>query len=250
MGRPKVGEILVQAGLIDEMQLRAALGDQRNWGRPLGATLVKMGVIEERDLVRALAKQLDLPVVELEGKRVQQEVLELVPPDFAEKNLCVPLFLKERGGVQTLHIGMDDPCDVELLDDLSFRTGMKVQPVLVSPSELCEAIDRLYRPAGEGEPETDEMPPISHHTGVDATPVVHESLFRDLSDPNDSGTLELADEVAGGPAPEAEPVDAGEDATHGTILRALCHLLIDKGVIEREELTELVRRLQESGASE
>ena len=66
--RPKFGEILVQAGAIDEMQLRAALGEQKRWGQRLGVTLVKMGIIEERDLVRALARQLEIPVVQLEGK--------------------------------------------------------------------------------------------------------------------------------------------------------------------------------------
>ena len=76
--RLKVGEILIKAGVIDEMQLAAALGDQSNWGGRLGVALVKMGLVEESDLVRALAQQLQIPVVKLEGKRVQQEVLDLV----------------------------------------------------------------------------------------------------------------------------------------------------------------------------
>jgi type IV pilus assembly protein PilB len=245
MAKPKVGEILVRSGLIDEMQLRAALGDQRTWGHPLGMTLVKMGVIEERDLVRALAQQLQLPIIELEGKRVQPEVLELVPADFAEKHLCVPLFVREKGGVDTLHVGMEDPCNVQVIDDLSFRTGMQVQPVMVSPSELCEAIDRFYHrgEAGSGEL-VSEPGPSAHPPGVDARVEVHESLFPEVSaNPEDSGTLELCEEA---PVREASPAAAG-DATNRTILRALCYLLIEKGVISKDELQGLVARLSEDG---
>ena len=59
--RPRVGEILVSAGIIDEMQLTTALGEQSRWGTRLGVTLIKMGMVEEGHLIRALAKQLDLP---------------------------------------------------------------------------------------------------------------------------------------------------------------------------------------------
>ncbi len=235
-----MGEILVRSGLIDEMQLRAALGDQRNWGQPLGATLVKMGIIEERDLVRALAEQLKLPVVELEGKRVQAEVLDLVPADFAEKHLCVPLFVRRQGGVQVLHVGMDDPCNVEVLDDLGFRTGMKVQPVLVSPSELCEAIDRFYTRDGESFSGGRSLELGEPDSGDEDQPIVHESSFRDLTIPGDPKTLEL-DEAS---AIETS-LEASDDATSRTILRALCHLLIENGVIDRDELSDLVKQLHE-----
>ncbi len=246
MARLKVGEILIRAGLIDEMQLRAALGDQSNWGQRLGVTLVKMGLLEERDLVRALAQQLQLPVVDLEGKRVQPEVLELVPVEFAEKHLCVPLFVKEHGGVRTLHVGMDDPCDLEVLDDLEFRTGLKVQAVLVSPSGLWEAIDRLYRrpvdraislSGGAAGPDTPTA-------GVDTAPEVQESLFREVSafEPSEPASEQEPEHFADG----ADAWDASEasEGTNRTILRALCHLLIEKQVIGRDELRALIRSLE------
>jgi hypothetical protein len=261
MNRPKVGEILVRAGLIDEMQLRAALGDQSNWGQRLGVTLVKMGLIEELDLVRALAQQLRLPVVELEGKRVQPEVLELVPADFAEKNFCVPLFIKENGGVRILHLGMEDPCNVEVLDDIAFRTGLKVQPVMVSPSDLCEAIDRFYRrtPADElgvgggdaGSHSLGSDGATSYQAGVDVTPIVHESLFRDLSERDDEAHGHAPDAAAisdAGPD-EAESEGGADPDTHRTVLRALCHLLIEKGVIGPDELQERIRSLVQDDES-
>jgi hypothetical protein len=270
MEKPKVGEILVRAGLIDEMQLRAALGDQNNWGQRLGATLVKMGLVSERDLVRALAQQLQLPVVELEGKRVQPEVLELVPVEFAEKHMCVPLFVKENGGARTLYVGMEDPSDLAALDDLGFRTGLEVSPVLVSPSELFEAMDRFYHRGQEraiGLPDEVEADPESGmRAGVDATPLVQESLFREISEieesegdapaeadvgseaPSDDqseATAEAgAEPVRPEPVPEP-PVESPDEGTNRMILRALCHLLIEKGVIAREELQQLVQSIQQ-----
>ena len=244
MSRHKLGEILVRAGLIDEMQLRAALGDQGNWGQRLGLTLVKMGLLEERDLIRALAQQLQLPVVQLEGKRVQPEVLELVPAEFAEKHLCVPLFLKEERGVRTLHVGMDDPGNLAAIDELGFRTGLEIRPVLVSPSELCEAIDRFYHRGGEDRGLDLEQGPARERAGVEHAPVIEESLFQDLSE---IGATEIVDEPASEPEPEPAVATPGPDS-HGTILRALCHLLIEKDVISREELQDLVRTLESTGS--
>ncbi len=140
----KVGEILVQAGVIDEMQLAAALGEQTRWGRRLGVTLIKMGMVEEGNLIRALAKQLSLPVARLAGKRIAEEVIALVPARVASEHSVIPLFVKSEGRMDQLFLGMEDPSNLGVLDDLSFRTGMEVYPVLVAPSELAEAIDRYY----------------------------------------------------------------------------------------------------------
>jgi MSHA biogenesis protein MshE len=73
--RPKLGELLVMAGAIDQTQLGAALAEQRRFGRPLGATLVRMGFLDEEGLIRTLARQLKLPIAWLHGKWVEQEVL-------------------------------------------------------------------------------------------------------------------------------------------------------------------------------
>lgn len=247
MGRPKVGEILVGAGLIDEAQLRAALGDQNNWGQRLGITLVKMGFVEERDLVRALAQQLQLPVVGLEGKRVPPEVLELVPVEFAEKHLCVPLFIKEGPGGRTLFVGMDDPGNLAAIDDLGFKTGLVIQPVLVAPSELCEAIDRFYRCVEEravalDTPDSglDLEGAAFQRTGVEHTPNVEESLFPDLDEIASAAPAEVPAQ-----APAEAPITPDpEEGTNRTILRALCQLLVEKQVIDRRELHELVEALQ------
>jgi len=153
--RPRVGEILVSAGIIDEMQLEAALGEQQRWGRRLGVTLIKMGMVEEGHLIRALAKQLDLPVASLAGKRIPEDVIALVPARVASEHGVIPLFTKEGGRNGQLFLGMEDPSNIAVLDDLSFRTGMEIRPVMVGPTELGEAIDRYYHARNGGAPQQD-----------------------------------------------------------------------------------------------
>ena len=142
--RPKVGEILVQAGIIDELQLASALGEQTRWGRRLGLTLIKLGMLQEGQLVRALAKQFDLPVASLSGKKIAPEVIALVPARVASEHSVVPLFVKKEGHREQLFLGMEEPSDLGILDDLAFRTGMVIRPVMVGPTGIGEAIDRYY----------------------------------------------------------------------------------------------------------
>ena len=153
--RPRVGEILVSAGIIDELQLDAALGEQKRWGRRLGVTLIKMGMVEEGHLIRALAKQLDLPVASLAGKRIPEDVIALVPGRMASEHGVIPLFTKEGGRNGQLYLGMEDPSNLAVLDDLAFRTGMEIHPVMVGPTELGEAIDRYYHARNGGAPQQD-----------------------------------------------------------------------------------------------
>jgi len=159
--RPRVGEILLQAGVIDSHQLRAALGEQARWGRPLGATLVKLGFVEENELVRALASQLGLPMAILDGKRIPADVLALVPKEVAEREMVIPLFVKQEGGRRVLHLGVEDPGNLAAFDDLAFRTGMDVKLVMVGPSELCEAIDRCYNRAAEASRSASNVPVVA-----------------------------------------------------------------------------------------
>lgn len=143
--RQRLGELLIQAGFLDESQLRGALSHQRQWGRPLGVTLVQLGVVDESSMLEVLGAQLDYAVVHLDGQRIPSEVLELIPYEVAIKHHCIPLFVEGKDGVQKLYLGMSDPTDLEVVDEVGFRTGLRVQPVLVGYSQLEDAIERRYR---------------------------------------------------------------------------------------------------------
>ena len=156
--QPRLGDILVQAGLIDELQLETALAEQQRWGNRLGVALVKLGMIDEQELVHALSRKLGAPAVRLQGKRIDPAVLALVPRDLAERHACLPLFTKQEAGVEVIYIGMEDPGDLNALDELSFRTGLKVRGVMVAPTELWETLDRSYRHVVEDQTAPDAPP--------------------------------------------------------------------------------------------
>jgi hypothetical protein len=131
--RLKLGEMLVAKGLIDEAQLASALEEQRRWGKRLGMTLVLMGLLEEETLIRVLAAQLKLPVARIRGKRVNEEVIELVPVELAEKHRCLPLFMKDLGGTRELFVAMEDPSDLDAQGELGFRIGFRIRPTSSEP---------------------------------------------------------------------------------------------------------------------
>lgn len=228
--RPKLGELLLEAGVIDDEQLESALGQQRESGQRLGMSLVQMHLLDEETLVRTLARQLKLPVVWLRGRTVRADVLDLVPGEIAAKHRCLPVMLDRRGG-STLLLAMEDPADVGATEEVALRCGLPVKPVLAAPSELDDAIRRHYPPEGDG------SCPLDEPTFVD-----------DRSDgPPD--LLSLPPEPAAGPSlaapplpppPGASPAVAGE-----AILKALSQLLVEKGVITRDELVERVAALED-----
>lgn len=144
-GKLKLGQFLVSRKLITPDQLSEALAEQDQWGSRLGITLVRKGFLEEEELVRALAGQLRVPVARIRGKSVRGDVVALVPQTLAEKHRCLPLFLRKEGGENVLFLGMEDPADLDAVDDIAFQIGHKVRAVLVAPTELEEAFERHYQ---------------------------------------------------------------------------------------------------------
>jgi type IV pilus assembly protein PilB len=221
--RPKLGELLVMAGAINQTQLGAALGDQRQYGRPLGITLVRLGYLDEETLVRTLARQLKLPTAWLRGKWVGREVLDLVPAELALKHRCLPLAVNDDGRGKVLHLAMQDPQDLEALDAIRFHVGHNVSPVLAAPSELEEALHRHYESgnsegrASANQPEVQEVPELlMFETKAQAT------------------TPESGLEFATGPS-EASSMSS-ENVISG--LMQLVKVLMDKGILSREEVVQ------------
>jgi len=273
--RPKLGEVLVEAGIIDEMQLAAALREQRRWGRRLGVTLVKMGMVDEGHLVRALARQLDLPIVRLTGRRIAEDVIALVPGRTASKHGVIPLFVERRDSAPSrLYLGMEDPSNLEILDDLGFRTGLEVRPVMVSPTDLGAAIDLYYhaRSAHSGRSneligmpslgrfEGDAAPPSepARRTTQTVGPVAAERLER-LAEPGPSsagashGELDLAEgshasTQADGALRRDVEAAKGEALRTRIVAKVLTQLLIEKGLLDLREVQARIAQHRVSGA--
>jgi type IV pilus assembly protein PilB len=140
MARKKLGEMLVEAGVLSETSLRAALNEQRRWGGTLGRQLVEMKLIGESELVRVLSLQLNLPAVDLDKLQIPQAVLDLVPVDVAEDNNLVPF----AQPMKFLDVAMADPTNLGVLDELRIRTQLNIRPYLAGPRMIERALGKFY----------------------------------------------------------------------------------------------------------
>ncbi len=150
MGRIRIGELLVQQGRIDCMQLESALAHQRRWGGRLGRAVVHLGFMEERALLDALGAQLGVPVVEIGDRFIPPHVLALVPERLVRARRALPLARLSEARRGPLAVALADPADLALLDEIAFATGMQVKASLVAEGDLDRAIARHY--GGEAPP--------------------------------------------------------------------------------------------------
>ncbi len=136
----RLGELLIEAGIIDEAQLARAIDEQKRSGLMLGAALLKLDFVTESDLVALLHKQLRLPVVDFDHTAPDEGALAKISEDLARKYLALPLEV----GRKALVVAMADPMNVAAIEDLRFQAGMFIQPVLAAPSQIAAAIERYY----------------------------------------------------------------------------------------------------------
>lgn len=145
--KKKLGQILLDAELLDEYQLKSALGYQQKWGGRLGDVLVENHFITEEALLVGIQQQTGISLVKLEGRTIPDYLKKLIPLEVAEKHKLVPIGLDGEYGKQsdTLVIAMSDPTDLNALDEIRFLTGKRVNPVLAAPREIDSIISLQYR---------------------------------------------------------------------------------------------------------
>jgi type IV pilus assembly protein PilB len=136
----RIGELLVKAGKITQDQLQDALGAQQKEGGRLGTHLVKLGFIEDEELVEFLSQRYGVPAINLSEVEVDEGIIKVIPPDVARKYTIIPV---SKAGAK-LTIAMVDPTNVFAMDDIKFMTGYNVEPVVASDSSLRKAIDTYY----------------------------------------------------------------------------------------------------------
>ncbi|HEY5674428.1 MAG TPA: response regulator [Malonomonas sp.] len=141
MARKRMGEILLETGIISQDTLDKALSKQKGSGKRLGQILEEMDVVLEEDIAKALGKQFNFPYVKgLARYRFPPEVLALVDAETALTNFIFPLKLEGR----TLHLAMSNPLDMALQNDLSFKIGLRIAPCVTTPEEIKAAVQKYY----------------------------------------------------------------------------------------------------------
>jgi len=137
----KLGEMLVKAQLITEIQLDDAIKLQRREGGKLGSIVVRQGFCSDQDIVSFLGMQYGVPAADLDQwPAIEPSVIALVPAELATKHKVLPL--QRSGNVLTL--AMSDPTDIFAMDDVRFHTGYNIDPVVSSEMGLTRAIERYY----------------------------------------------------------------------------------------------------------
>ncbi len=138
--RKKLGELLIESGLIDERTLSKALDIQKIENKKLGQILIDMGVADEQVIASTLASQLNIPLVKLKEIEVLKETISLVPAEIAENYSLVPVERTDKG----LTVAMANPLEFYAVDDLRFVTQMPIHIAVASESDVLEAIARYY----------------------------------------------------------------------------------------------------------
>jgi type IV pilus assembly protein PilB len=141
MIRERMGQLLTEAQLVSEDQIQEALRVQRSNGSRLGSILVQMGVISEATLLEFLSQQYGVPPIDLSCCKIEPEVLDLVPLELAQQFMIVPV----RQFRSRLALAMIDPSNIAMIDEMKFRTGLNVTPLVAMESDILAAIQRFYQ---------------------------------------------------------------------------------------------------------
>ena len=137
----RIGDLALAAGVVGPAQLNEAREQQKKTGRRLGALLVELGYLSERQVTELVAKQYGLPAVhDLDTVEVPKDVLGRVPREHCQSHCVVPL--SREGPI--LRLAMADPTNVFAVDPVQFRTRLTVKPVVAAESAIARAIVRLY----------------------------------------------------------------------------------------------------------
>jgi len=140
--RRKLGELLIETGLISPEKLKEALRTQKNTGKRLGQILIEARHISEEEIAFAVAMQLKIPYVDLSNHAISERIIDTIPEEVARKFVCLPLGLKSS----VLDVAMSDPLDLNIIKDLQFITGYKIQPAISTTTQIYDAIQQYHHP--------------------------------------------------------------------------------------------------------
>jgi hypothetical protein len=257
----KLGDLLLKARAISDTQLKAALSEQQKWGGRLGEILVRMNILTEEMLVKALSKQLAVPAVNLDAVQgVPPHVRSKIPAQMAKDYAVLPIQLRDEG--KTLVIAMAEPQNIEHVDTIRSVARCRIVVQVAGRSAIARAFGRFYE--GEADPSDLE----GSFKVVDAsgnTVVRHQMELNPPKRREDPPDISQPVQVPPGAIPSvsqwgfkpatpgaaplqqrtpAEMLAAIEEAQRREVgaLKAMVELLIERGVFTREEYLARLKR--------
>lgn len=142
--RKRLGQILVDGGVISTQQLEEALALQKTLGLRLGEVLIRQGLVTEDDFIRTMQSQLGIPSIDLSRVVVPEQILKMLPEAVVRKYEVLPVELTNG----QLLVAMSDPTDYFAIEDLRLAAGLMIKPCLARKGDIQRAIDRFYGKSG------------------------------------------------------------------------------------------------------
>lgn len=180
--RKKIGECLIQAGLISDSDLQVALAEHRRTGERLGVVLVRMNLATEKQIAKALAHQLGFAYVNLAENPPEPIAVVLIPKEVSLKRVCVAVGLTKN----LLTVAMADPLLFSLVQDLEFQTGYRIKQVVATAADIIDAIQTTYpdRALARALAQSGGLPavPRGREASIDQQPWEETSLSRRMED--------------------------------------------------------------------
>lgn len=136
----KIGEILIEEGLINDKQLTMALAEAKVLGIPLGSVLVKMGFITIKELKEALGAQMGVKLATAEQLKALPTAISILPEDFVRENKVIPLSMTDK----SLVVGMVDPGNSKTINEIVYQTGLKPTVIMVTHYEYEACLQTYY----------------------------------------------------------------------------------------------------------
>jgi MSHA biogenesis protein MshE len=137
----RLGDLLIQQGLLTEDQLKIALDEQKRTGRKLGRVFVESGYVTEEGISQALARQLRIPFVDLKNFTPKPELIKLLPEAPARRFRALVLDQLPDGRLQ---VGLSDPTDLQAYDEITRLVRREIDLAVVTESQLLAMVDRVY----------------------------------------------------------------------------------------------------------
>ncbi|MDR7419279.1 MAG: ATPase, T2SS/T4P/T4SS family [Armatimonadota bacterium] len=169
--RVRLGQILVEAGVITQDQLRMALDAQKKTGDRIGQVILNMGLGSQEAIAAALAQQLNIEFLRIDPHQLHDDVLLRVPEPMARRHQVIPY----RVEGQTLVLGMVDPLDLLAIDDVYRLTGLDVQPVVITADDFHRAIGQYPAPGASLDALLEEIKPFDTADEAAGAPAIDDA---------------------------------------------------------------------------
>lgn len=179
--KKRLGDMLIDEEIITLEQLEQALSIQQKQHQRLGVILVDLGFTDDITIAKSLQKQLDLDFIQLSGVFIDPLIVGIVNEQILRKHIVIP-FEFSMSDKNTLRVAMADPLELNAIDDLTYITNYKIEPVIATHGDILATIDRYYgsaeakaaaeRYSREKEEQKNEEEDLSAVDSVNSSPIV------------------------------------------------------------------------------